>query len=72
MIYSGVPAHLFGLKQEIEIGRMSGKSNVIYWLNQNHIESTPERVEAILKHAHQSAEVLTSDQILEIVRSIHT
>jgi 2-isopropylmalate synthase len=71
VIYSGVPAHLFGLKQEIEIGRMSGKSNVIYWLTQNQIESTPTRVEAILEQAHQSAEVLTSDQILEIVRSVH-
>ncbi len=31
-VYSGVPAHLFGLDQIIEIGPMSGKSNVIYWL----------------------------------------
>ena len=31
LIYSGVPANPFGLNQTIEIGRMSGKSNVIYY-----------------------------------------
>src|SRR5207247_9774324 len=28
-VYSGVPAHLFGLDQVIEIGAMSGQSNVL-------------------------------------------
>src|SRR5262249_44692322 len=32
LVYSGVPAHHFGLEQVIEVGPMSGKSNVIYWL----------------------------------------
>src|SRR5439155_541528 len=31
-VYSGVPSHYFGLEQIIEIGPMSGKSNVVYWL----------------------------------------
>ena len=31
-IYSGVPAGMFGRKQEICIGFMSGASNVNYWL----------------------------------------
>jgi isopropylmalate/homocitrate/citramalate synthase len=31
-IYSGVPAGMFGRKQEICIGYMSGASNVSYWL----------------------------------------
>jgi len=31
-VYSGVPSHYFGLEQVIEIGPMSGKSNVIFWL----------------------------------------
>src|SRR6185369_5276409 len=31
-IYSGVPAAQFGREQEIEIGFMSGESNVVYWL----------------------------------------
>lgn len=31
-VYSGVPAGLFGRRQRIEIGHMSGISNVRYWL----------------------------------------
>src|SRR5204862_8307071 len=30
-VYSGVPSHLFGLEQIIDIGPMSGKSNVLFW-----------------------------------------
>src|SRR5262249_33546146 len=36
-VYSGVPAHLFGLDQVIEIGPMSGKSNVLFWLEKHGI-----------------------------------
>src|SRR5437762_11783117 len=36
-VYSGVPSHYFGLEQIIEIGPMSGKSNVIYWLERTGI-----------------------------------
>ncbi|MBA0085003.1 MAG: 2-isopropylmalate synthase, partial [Acidobacteria bacterium Pan2503] len=36
-VYSGVPAHLFGMEQVIEIGPMSGKSNVLYWLARHQI-----------------------------------
>ena len=31
-VYCGVPAALVGREQEIEIGPMSGRSNVVYWL----------------------------------------
>src|SRR5439155_27083764 len=30
-VYSGVPAKLFGLEQIIDVGPMSGKSNVLFW-----------------------------------------
>src|ERR1700722_5616138 len=36
-VYSGVPARLFGLEQVIEIGPMSGKSNVQHWLARHKI-----------------------------------
>ena len=39
-IYSGVPAGMFGRKQEICIGFMSGASNVNYWLKERGIEPT--------------------------------
>ncbi len=41
-IYSGVPAGMFGRKQEICVGYMSGASNVNYWLRQRKIEPSKE------------------------------
>src|SRR5204862_8186458 len=46
-IYSGVPAGLFGREQEIEIGHMSGESNVIYWLRKRHIDPHADLVKRI-------------------------
>ena len=43
IVYSGVPAGEFGLEQVIEIGPMSGKSNVIYWLEKRGFEVTEPR-----------------------------
>jgi 2-isopropylmalate synthase len=39
IVYSGVPSHLFGLEQIIEIGPMSGKSNVLFWLEGHKIHA---------------------------------
>jgi 2-isopropylmalate synthase len=65
-IYSGVPAHLFGLEQIIEIGPMSGRSNVVYWLAKRGIPSSDEMVERILAAAKQSSSVLTEQEILAL------
>jgi 2-isopropylmalate synthase len=62
-VYSGVPSHLFGLSQVIEIGPMSGKSNVTFWLKQRGIEPTEERVNAIFEKAKKSERVLTEEEI---------
>src|ERR1044071_6127429 len=35
MVYSGVPARMLNREQRIDIGPMSGKSNVIFWLDRN-------------------------------------
>src|SRR6059036_1936748 len=43
-VYSGVPAKLFGLDQVIDIGPMSGKSNVLFWLEQRGIAASAEVV----------------------------
>jgi len=67
MVYSGVPAHEFGLEQVIEVGPMSGKSNVVFWLQRRGIEATEERVETIFKTAKQSASVLSDAEILALV-----
>ena len=62
-VYSGVPAHLVGLEQIVEIGPMSGKSNVIYWLARHGIPETDELVNRIFDAAKQSPRVLTEDEV---------
>jgi isopropylmalate/homocitrate/citramalate synthase len=62
-VYSGVPAHLFGLQQTIDIGPMSGKSNVIYWLERNNLEVTEEVIDRIYQAAKSSNHTLTDAEI---------
>ena len=63
-VYSGVPAHYFGLEQIIEIGPMSGKSNVIFWLESRRIPASDELVERIFQRAKSSDRCLTEEEIL--------
>ena len=65
-VYSGVPSHLFGLEQVIEIGPMSGRSNVLYWLEHRGIPATEEVVNRIYAAAKQSTRVLTEEEILAL------
>lgn len=64
-VYSGVPAHEFGLQQLIEIGPMSGKSNILYWLERRGMASSDEVVERVFQRAKQSDRLLTEEEILE-------
>lgn len=66
-IYSGVPADTFGRAQVIEVGPMSGGSNVQHWLRAHHVEPTPELVQAIIHHAKGAARVLEPEEILAVV-----
>src|SRR5256714_8920745 len=63
-VYSGVPAHLFGLDQVIEIGPMSGKSNVLFWLEKHHIPADDATVTRIFDAAKQSPRVLSDAEVL--------
>ncbi|PYS65560.1 MAG: 2-isopropylmalate synthase [Acidobacteria bacterium] len=67
LIYSGVPAGQFGLKQVIEIGPMSGKSNVIFWLESRGIEASEDRVTRIYERAKQASAVLSEDEVKALV-----
>jgi 2-isopropylmalate synthase len=62
-VYSGVPSQLFGLDQIIEIGPMSGKSNVLYWLERRGIAPDDALVNRIFDAAKQSARVLTESEL---------
>jgi isopropylmalate/homocitrate/citramalate synthase len=66
-VYSGVPSHLFGLDQVIEIGPLSGRSNVLYWLEKHGIAATEELVDRIFAAAKQSSRVMSEDELLAIV-----
>ena len=68
-VYSGVPAELFGCEQVIEIGPMSGESNVVFWLEQHGIGPRPDLVTAVLDAAKQSAGLLSEAQILRVVEN---
>ncbi len=67
-VYSGVPASEFGREQVITVGPMSGKSNVLYWLEKRGLAATDAVVAAILDRAKHSNRVLTDEEILDAVR----
>jgi 2-isopropylmalate synthase len=68
-VYSGVPASLIGREQQIEVGPMSGKSNVVFWLERHGIPATDELVDRVFARAKRSSTVLTREEILEEVTS---
>jgi len=45
--YNDGVLQLFSRKQKIELGPLSGKANVIYWLNMNHIAYDASLVDAV-------------------------
>jgi 2-isopropylmalate synthase len=71
-VYSGVPSHYFGLEQIIEIGPMSGKSNVIFWLERRGIPPAEEVVDRIFQRAKASDRCLTDDEILACCQGVAT
>jgi isopropylmalate/homocitrate/citramalate synthase len=66
-VYSGVPSHFFGLNQVIDIGPMSGKSNVLWWLERRGIPAADDVVDRIYQRAKQSDHTLSEAEILECV-----
>ena len=65
-IYSGVPASLVGRHQLVEVGPMSGESNVVFWLQSHGIEPRPELVAAIFQRAKASSTVLGEEELLAL------
>jgi len=64
-VYSGVPSHVFGLEQIIDIGPMSGKSNVLFWLERRGIAATDDVVDRIYARAKASDHTLSEAEIVE-------
>lgn len=68
-VYSGVPSHVFGLEQIIDVGPMSGKSNVIFWLERHGLPVEENCVERIFQKAKASDHTLSDEEILECVHA---
>ena len=65
-VYAAVPASLVGREQQIEIGPLSGKSNVIFWLESRGLPVTDDVVDRIYAAAKASRRTLTHDQIIKL------
>jgi 2-isopropylmalate synthase len=68
-VYSGVPASLIGREQQIDVGPMSGKSNVVFWLERRGYQATEELVDRIFLKAKSSSTVLTEADLMAEIRS---
>jgi len=70
-VYSGVPAGWTGRAQAIEIGPMSGASNVIFWLQHRGLEPNEAITARILEVAKASDHVLTESEVWDVIQA-HT
>src|SRR5256886_14219645 len=68
-VYSGVPASVLGREQRIEVGPMSGESNVVFWLEQHGFAGTPGRVSPIPDAAKGGDPPLSQAQLRNPPRS---
>ena len=66
-VYSSVPAEWFGRRQIIEVGPLSGASNVVYYLKSRGIEPEKPLVERVLAAAKRSNRILREDEVMRIV-----
>jgi 2-isopropylmalate synthase len=62
-VYSGVPAQDFGLKQVIRIGHMSGRSNIIWWLQQNGYEVDDDMVTHMFEVAKGQRRMMSDEEV---------
>jgi 2-isopropylmalate synthase len=62
-VYSSVPASLVGCRQSIEIGPMSGVSNVVEWLREHGYAPEEALVQALFQEAKVATEVLSEAQV---------
>jgi len=55
------------MEQTIEVGPLSGRSNVIYWLESRGLAASDEVVDRIFKAAKESARVMSDAELHELV-----
>ncbi|MBI4408056.1 MAG: 2-isopropylmalate synthase [Gemmatimonadetes bacterium] len=63
-VYSGVPAGLFGRRQRIEVGHMSGMSNVKFWLSAHGYDCDDEALcQRVFELAKRANRLLTDEEM---------
>jgi len=62
-VYSGVPAGDFGLEQIIRIGHMSGRSNVVHWLEKNGYQADTDLVEHLFEVAKSKRRMMDNEEV---------
>ena len=67
-VYSGVPAGKFGLEQKIRIGHMSGRSNIIYWLEKNNYDVDDVLVKHIFEIAKNQTKMMSDEELHDAVK----
>jgi len=66
-VYSGVPAGMFGRRQEVCVGPMSGVSNVLCVLERLGREADASTTQRILDHAKRMDRILTDEEIIALL-----
>jgi len=68
-VYSGVPASAFGEQQRVSVGYMSGKSNVLFWLESHGYDAKDEAlVNKMFTAAKASDHLMTDDELHAIAK----
>jgi len=67
-VYSGVPAGEFGFRQRIRVGPMSGRSNVVFWLEEQGLDPADAVVDRIFAAAKKSDRLLTDEELRTLAR----
>ncbi|HZP96878.1 MAG TPA: LeuA family protein [Candidatus Limnocylindria bacterium] len=68
LVYSGVPASVVGREQRIEVGPMSGESNVVFWLESHGFTADRDRVARLMEAAKKSDRLLGEDELTALAR----
>lgn len=66
-IYTSIPSSWLGKEQVLRIGPLSGKANVIFWLENNGVEYNENMVHKILNHAKLTNHTLSDEEIKSII-----
>ena len=66
-VYAAVPASLVGRTQEIDIGPLSGRSNVVFWLESRGLPAPDATVDRLLATAKASNRTLTHDELRRLL-----